>query len=365
MTKRVAVAMSGGVDSSVTAALLKQQGYDVIGITLRLWEEPLGQGGVENPKACCTLSSVDDAKTVASIIGIPHYTLDFRDVFQQYVIDYFVRSYAKGMTPNPCIACNKWIKFGLLWEKARQFGADFVATGHYARVEWNEGRRLYELKRGHDRRKDQSYVLYQLTQSLLPHVMFPMAALEKSQTRELAKKFGLPVFNKPESQDICFITDNDYKRFLMERIPKSFRPGNFVYGDHRVAGRHKGIPSYTIGQRRGLGLGGPGGAVYVTDMDVAHNVVVVGPENELFSRTVYVTDPSWVEMEHLQAPLRAEGKIRYAAKEAPCTVYPEDSGFRVVFDEPQRAVTPGQALVLYDGERVLGGGVIYSTVKGE
>ena len=254
MTKCVAVAMSGGVDSSVTAALLKEQGYDVIGITLRLWEEDPSCPAVENVHSCCSLSAVDDAKAVASVIGIPHYTLDYRELFRNDVIDYFVQSYVKGQTPNPCIACNKCIKFGLLWQQAQQFGAQYLATGHYARIVYNEARGIYELLRGTDRRKDQSYVLYQLTQDLLPHIVFPMAELEKIQTRELAKQFGLPVFNKPESQDICFIPDNDYKGFLKKRVPQCFKPGNFVDVHGHVVGRHQGIPCYTIGQRRGLHL---------------------------------------------------------------------------------------------------------------
>ena len=357
MDERVVVAMSGGVDSSVTAAILKNKGYDVIGMTLRLWEEPAACR-IENEKACCSLSNVDDAKAVASIIGIPHYTLDFRDIFQKDVIDYFVSSYAAGRTPNPCIACNKYIKFGLLWEKARQLGAQYVATGHYARIFENKERGVFELHRGVDSKKDQSYVLYQLTQELLPHIMFPMAALEKTETRELAKKFQLPVFNKAESQDICFIPDNDYKRFLLERIPETFKPGDFVDTHGKVVGRHKGLPCYTIGQRRGLNLGGPGGALYVTAFDIPNNRVIVGPSSALFSKKVRVTDVSWVEMATLEAPLRASGKIRYAAKESSCRVYPDGADIIVEFDELQRAVTPGQSLVLYDGDRVLGGGII-------
>ena len=225
--KRVAVAMSGGVDSSVTAGLLKQQGYDVIGITLRLWEEDPACT-IDNVHACCSLSSVDDAKAVASVLGIPHYTLDFRDIFRRDVIDYFVDAYVHGRTPNPCIACNKFIKFGLLWEKAKQFGADFLATGHYARIVKDEGTGIYSLLRGTDRRKDQSYVLYQLTQDLLPHLLFPMAGLEKVHTRELAKEWGLPVFNKPESQDICFIPDGDYAAFLRRYMGREYPPGPFL-----------------------------------------------------------------------------------------------------------------------------------------
>ncbi len=358
MNKRVAVAMSGGVDSSVTAAILKQKGYDVIGITLRLWEEDESCEVIDNAHACCTADSVNDAKAVAAIIGIPHYTLDFRNEFKNDVIDYFIKSYAKGYTPNPCIACNKFIKFGLLWEKAQQFGADFLATGHYARIIYNDQRGKYELLRGIDRHKDQSYVLYQLSQELLAHTLFPMAELEKSHTRELAKSFRLPVFNKSESQDICFIPDNDYKNFLRGHIPASFQAGNFVDSKGNCIGRHKGIPCYTIGQRRGLDLGGPGGPYYVTALDIANNRVIVGSQDELFSRAVYADEVSWVEGLPDDKPFRAKGKIRYAAKEADCTVYTDDNKLRVEFDIPQRAVTAGQALVLYDGERVLGGGVI-------
>lgn len=357
--KRVAVAMSGGVDSSVTAGLLKQQGYDVIGITLRLWEEDPACT-IDNVHACCSLSSVDDAKAVASVLGIPHYTLDFRDIFRRDVIDYFIDAYVHGKTPNPCIACNKFIKFGLLWEKARQFGADFLATGHYARIEKDEATGIYSLLRGTDRRKDQSYVLYQLTQDLLPHILFPMADLEKVHTRELAKEWGLPVFNKPESQDICFIPDNDYKGFLQHERKGIFKPGDFVDKEGHVIGRHKGIAAYTIGQRRGLNLGGPGGPYYVTALDVARNKVIVGSEQDLFSKTVHASEATWVEQTP-DAPFRALGKIRYAAREAACTVYPDGDSLRVEFDDAQRAVTAGQALVLYDagtGERVLGGGVI-------
>lgn len=349
MQKRVAVAMSGGVDSSVTAALLKKQGYDVIGITLRLWDG-------ENAE-----KSAADAKRVADILGIPHYTLDFCAIFRKQVIEYFIHSYNQGKTPNPCIACNRFIKFGRLWEEAKARGADFLATGHYARTAYDAERGVYTLLRGADRRKDQSYVLYQLTQDLLPHILFPMAEFEKSDIRALAEIMGLPVFNKPESQDICFIPDNDYKGFLRRENADMFKGGDFVDKEGHVVGHHEGIPAYTIGQRRGLNLGGPGGPYYVTALDTAHNRVVVGSNDDLFSNTVLAEQATWVE----GAPdgaIPALGKIRYAAKESPCTVYPEDGGqIRVVFQQPQRAVTAGQALVLYDaetGERVLGGGII-------
>lgn len=351
MNARVAVAMSGGVDSSVTAALLKEKGYDVIGITLRLWEPDCPSG---------PSSAANDAKAVAHILGIPHYVLDFRAVFQAYVIEYFVKSYKMGRTPNPCVACNKYIKFGKLWEAAKNLGADYLATGHYARTAYDEERGVYMLLRGADRRKDQSYVLYQLTQEVLPHLIFPMAKLEKQEARELARKWRLPVFDKPESQDICFIPDDDYKRFLREQDGAMFKCGDFIDQDGRVVGRHQGIPAYTIGQRRGLNIGGPGGPYYVTALDVKRNVVVVGANADLFSTTVCAENVSWVEGAP-SGPVRALGKIRYGAKESPCTVYPEGQGIRVEFEQPQRAVTAGQALVLYDaaaGERVLGGGII-------
>ena len=357
MKKCIAVAMSGGVDSSVTAGLLREEGYDVIGVTLRLWEDDSACLPADNVHACCSLSSGDDAKAVATVLGIPHYTLDFRDVFRRDVIDYFVAEYAVGRTPNPCIACNKFIKFGLLWDKAKQFGADFLATGHYAQVAYDEKRRVYSLLRGADARKDQSYVLYQLTQDMLPHLLFPMAALEKTETRALARKWGLPVFNKPESQDICFIPDNDYKGFLRREAPQIFRRGKMVDRTGRTVGEHQGLPGYTVGQRRGLQLGGPGGPYYVTRLDTERNRVVVGAEKDLFSAEVKATAATWVEGTPKSA-FKAYGKIRYAAKEAPCTVYPDGDQLTAVFETPQRAVTAGQALVLYDGQRVLGGGVI-------
>ena len=349
MQKRVAVAMSGGVDSSVTAALLKRKGYDVIGITMRLWDGEAAE------------KSADDAKAVADILGIPHDTLDFSDTFRRDVVEYFIDAYGRGKTPNPCVACNRCVKFGRLWDEARRRGADLLATGHYARTAYDAERGVYTLLRGSDRRKDQSYVLYQLTQDLLPHVLFPMADFEKSDTRAMAQEWGLPVFNKPESQDICFIPDNDYKGFLRRERAGMFKAGNFVDADGRVIGRHEGIPAYTIGQRRGLNLGGPGGPYYVTALDVARNQVVVGSNDDLFSAEVRAEGVSWVEGEP-EERFRALGKIRYAAKESPCTVQLEENGhICVTFDQPQRAVTAGQALVLYDaetGDRVLGGGII-------
>ncbi len=360
MNAKVAVAMSGGVDSSVTAALLQQKGYEVIGITLQLWEEPSLQPDGKRRK-----SPADDAEAVADILGIPHYVLDAKDLFKRHVIDYFIESYKMGNTPNPCVACNKIIKFGKLWEEAQRLGAEFLATGHYARIAYDAERGVYTLRRGHDKRKDQSYVLYQLTQNLLPHILFPMAELEKSDVRTLARQWNLPVYDKPESQDICFIPDGDYKNFLRNARPCMFHEGQFIDKNGTVVGRHQGIPAYTIGQRRGLHLGGPGGPYYVTALDVPHNAVVVGSKDELFSDTVYADHVSWVEG-NPSGTFSALGKIRYAAKEALCIVYPGEDGICVKFKQPQRAVTPGQSLVLYDaetGDRVLGGGIIAGSKK--
>lgn len=360
MGAKAVVAMSGGVDSSVTAALLLEKGYDVVGMTLRLWEAPASRSG-GSPAA----SPADDAAAVADILGIPHHVLDLRDLFQQYVIDYFIDAYGAGQTPNPCVVCNKFVKFGRLWTEAQRLGADFLATGHYARIAYDAEQQVYMLLRGTDRRKDQSYVLYHLTQDLLPHILFPMADLVKEDTRQLARKWNLPVYDKPESQDICFIPDGDYKQFLRRARPSMFQEGYFVNGDGAVVGRHEGIPAYTVGQRRGLHLGGPGGPYYVTALDAAQNKVVVGSGDELFSSVVYAGHMSWVEGRP-DGPVAALGKIRYGAKEAPCMVCPRGNSVCVTFREPQRAVTPGQSLVLYDaetGERVLGGGVIADTQK--
>ena len=358
--KRVAVAMSGGVDSSVTAGLLKQQGYDVIGITLRLWEEDPACT-IDNVHACCSLSSVDDAKAVASVLGIPHYTLDFRDIFRRDVIDYFVDSYVHGKTPNPCIACNKFIKFGLLWEKARQFGADFLATGHYARIEKNEATGIYSLLRGTDRRKDQSYVLYQLTQDLLPHILFPMADLEKVHTRELAKEWGLPVFNKPESQDICFIPDNDYKGFLQHERKGIFKPGDFVDKEGHVIGRHKGITHYTVGQRRGLGIAA-GYHIFVKEIRPETDEIVLSREDALFSNEIFCRDLNFLSVEDIKGDEKISARVRiryhHQGEEAELT-RADDETLRVLFRNPVRAATPGQSAVFYDADGcVIGGGKI-------
>lgn len=351
--KRVAVAMSGGVDSSLVAARMLEEGYEVIGVTMLLFDDTAATREM-------SAVTIGDAKRVADHLHIPHYVLDFRDVFKKQIVDYFLKSYAEGITPNPCVMCNEHIKFGAMYREARALGADFLATGHYARVCYNAERRLYELRKGADFRKDQSYVLYHLTQRTLPHFLFPLGELHKKDTRALAKERNLPVYNKPESMDICFIPDNDYIAFLEQYVPAAMVPGEIVTTAGEVLGRHRGLPAYTIGQRKGLGIAAPA-PLYVVRLDTAANRLIVGTNEELFRREVHGLAASFTETEALREPLRAEGKIRYAAKPAACTVYPDgERRIRVVFDEPQRAITPGQSLVLYAGDRVLGGAVIYT-----
>lgn len=354
MKKTVAVAMSGGVDSSLTAALLLEQGYEVFGMTMRLWDTETAAV----PDDAGVQVAVRDAKRIAEILGIPHYTMDFRDFFAEEIMLYFVEEYQQGNTPNPCVKCNKLVKFGRLFAEATALGADYVATGHYAGVVYNEERKLYELHRGQDKNKDQSYVLYNLNQQTLPHFMFPLGHMVKENTRMMAKERNLPVFNKPESQDICFIPDNNYKRFLRSRVPGIFVPGHIVTQTGEVLGQHKGLSGYTIGQRRGLGIAARE-PLYVVSMDVKRNQVVVSPnEQDLYSKEVWVKQSAWVESVPTE-PVIAKGKIRYAAKESACCIYPfADGKSKVVFEEPQRAITPGQSLVWYQDDRVIGGGVI-------
>ena len=354
---KVVVAMSGGVDSSLTAALLVQEGYEVIGVTMQLWTEDVP---VDDPnhRGCCSLSEVEDARRVAQTLGIPHYVMNFRDDFHHLVVEYFIREYTAGRTPNPCIACNRHIKFERLLTKAAALGADYVATGHYARVIKDEQSGRVLLCKGVDTTKDQSYVLYHLNQQTLQKFLFPLGGMEKTKTRELARQFNLVVANKPESQEICFIPDDDYKRFLREHAPQSLRPGDIVTQDGQVLGRHEGLPFYTIGQRKGLGIAAAH-PLYVVEIDAAHNRVVVGPPEAVYASELLADDLNWIAIDDLEKPLQVHAKIRYAAHEAPAMVFPEANGMvRVKFEQPQRAITPGQSVVFYHGEKVVGGGVI-------
>ncbi|ABZ84424.1 tRNA (5-methylaminomethyl-2-thiouridylate)-methyltransferase [Heliomicrobium modesticaldum Ice1] len=357
MKETVVVAMSGGVDSSVTAALLLEQGYDVIGVTLQIWPKDAPEGA---EGGCCSLSAVEDAKRVASKLGVPHYVLNFRDYFETEVIEYFGREYLAGQTPNPCIRCNRVIKFEGLLQKSLALGAAKVATGHYARIEQDSATGRYRLGRGIDANKDQSYALFNMTQEQLSRTLFPLGGFTKPEIREKAAQLGLAVASKPDSQEICFIPDNDYRRFLEERYPDHrFQPGPFVDQEGNVIGTHRGLPFYTVGQRKGLGVAF-GFPAYVIALDVEHNAVVIGPDEAVKGRRLLADDLNWIDIAGLKAPMEVEAKIRYSASPAIAVISPVKDGSAVIveFAAPQRAITPGQAVVFYRGDWVVGGGTI-------
>ena len=349
--------MSGGVDSSASAALLKEQGYDVVGVSLQLYD-PVARDASCRTKTCCSLDDVLDAGRVAKKLGIPFEVIDLRSEFRQLVIEHFIAAYAAGRTPNPCIRCNELVKYGLLLDKLPQFGADRLATGHYARITRDEAGR-FSLRTGHDHSKDQSYFLFTMTQAQLSRTLFPVGALEKRWVRELAASFNLPVAHKHESQEICFIPDNDYVGFL-ERNGVTPASGEIVTTDGTVIGRHAGIHRYTVGQRKGLGLAWKH-PLHVIALQHEQNRVVVGGQHELESSALTVQNATWSGQPQA-TEFRASCKIRYRHTPAPClvTVLTGDH-FSVSFDTPQKAISPGQAAVLYDGDRVLGGGWIESS----
>ena len=354
--KKVVVGMSGGVDSSVAAYLLKEQGYDVIGVTMQIWQDEESKIQEENG-GCCGLSAVDDARKVAAQIGIPYYVMNFKKDFQEKVIDYFVDEYLHGRTPNPCIACNRYVKWESLLTRSMEIGADYIATGHYSQItKLDNGR--YALKCSKTQKKDQTYALYNLTQNQLSKTLMPIGAYTKDEVRQIAEDIGLLVANKPDSQDICFVSDGDYASYIEENSDAKITPGNFVLSDGTVVGKHKGIIHYTVGQRKGLGLS-LGHPVFVLEIRPETNEVVVGSNEESMSRYVRADQVNFMTVEDLTEPKRVWAKIRYNHRGAWCTV--EKTGedeILCTFEEPQRAITPGQAVVLYDGEYVLGGGTI-------
>lgn len=354
--KRVVVGMSGGVDSSVAAWLLKEQGYEVIGVTMQIWPEKTPED-VEENGGCCGLSAVEDARRVAQQLSIPHYVMNFRQEFQEKVIDYFMDEYLHGRTPNPCIACNRYVKWEALLERSLSIGADYIATGHYAQIEQLPSGR-YALKKSATAAKDQTYALYNLTQKQLSHTLMPVGAYTKEEIRTFAKQLGLLVAKKPDSQEICFVPDKDYARFIEEHAKVKIPEGNFVWTDGSVIGRHKGITHYTIGQRKGLGLS-MGRPVVVTEIRSETNEVVIGETTDVFCRTLYADRLNWMATEAPTGEQRFLAKIRYNHGGALCSVRMfGDKRVECTFDEPVRAVTPGQAVVFYHGEYVAGGGTI-------
>ena len=357
MKKRVVIGMSGGVDSSVAAYLLKEQGYDVIGITMQIWQD-MKQETFEREGGCCSLSAAEDARRVCDKIGIPFYVVNFKEIFEKKVIDYFVDEYFEGRTPNPCIACNRYLKFDALLNKARALEAEYVATGHYARVNYDEKYQRYVLKKSATIQKDQTYALYNLTQEQLGATLMPLGDYTKDVVREIAYKQHLGVASKPDSQEICFVDDNNYSRFLTERRPEAVKSGYFVDTRGNVLGKHQGIVHYTVGQRKGLGIA-LGKPMFVVELLPDKNLVVLGDESEVFSKELIASDVNMILYEKLEKPIKVKAKIRYSAQEADCLVEPlESNRIKVTFDQPQRAITPGQSVVLYDGDYVVGGGTI-------
>ncbi|MGN0299400.1 MAG: tRNA 2-thiouridine(34) synthase MnmA [Lachnospiraceae bacterium] len=357
MEKKALVAMSGGVDSSVAAYLMKQQGYEVMGVTMKLYDnEDIGES---REKSCCTLSDVEDARNVANTLNIPYYVFNFREQFGEKVIKRFVDTYLEGGTPNPCVDCNRHLKFTGLMHKMYELGYDYVVTGHYARIEQDKQMGRFLLKKGMDETKDQSYMLYSMNQQQLAHTLFPLGEYCKTEIRQIAEENGFVNARKHDSQDICFVPDGDYGTFIDKYLGRTSKPGNFVLRDGTVLGQHKGIIRYTVGQRKGLGIAYRV-PLYVIGKDLQRNEVILGELEELYQSELYADDINLISVERIDGELRCKAKIRYRQKEEWATVTQEGDKLHVVFDTPQRGITAGQALVLYDDDVVVGGGTILS-----
>lgn len=356
MKKKVAVGMSGGVDSSVAAYLLKEQGYDVIGVTMQIWQEEDSITMAENG-GCCGLSAVDDARRVADRLQIPYYVLNFKKEFKENVIDYFIEEYIHARTPNPCIACNRYVKWEALLNRAMELGCDYIATGHYARICRLENGR-FALKKSATVRKDQTYALYNLTQHQLSRTLMPVGEYDKDEIRKIAEDIGLLVANKPDSQEICFVPDNDYASYIKKETGKTFPAGNFIDVNGNILGKHKGIIHYTIGQRKGLGLS-LGTPAFVLEIRPDTNEVVIGTNEDTFHSKLAADKVNWMSITGLEGEMKVTAKIRYSHQGAPCILrMTGEDEIECRFQEPVRAITPGQAVVFYDGDIVVGGATI-------
>lgn len=354
--KRIVVGLSGGVDSSLAAYLLKKEGHEVMGVTFRMW--PKEECGASFARSCCNLEAVTRARAVAEDLNIPHYVVDFSEIFKKTVVDYFCSEYLKGATPNPCVVCNEKIKFGKLLKKAKELGASLVATGHYANVSFNKAKNRFLLKEGKDKNKDQSYFLFRLSQEQLKSAVFPLGGMTKEKVRALAKKLKIRTFDTVSSQDVCFIHDSTYAEYIKKKTGVEIKPGETVDKDGKILGTHKGIPFYTIGQRRGLGIAYKE-PLYVTAIDVEKNRIIVGVKKDVLKKSLVTGDLNWISVDGINKPITVMAKIRYNHKKAKAIV--EKLGedlVRVTFDEPQEAPTPGQAVVFYNKDIVVGGGWI-------
>ncbi len=357
MKEKVMVAMSGGVDSAVAAYLLSEKKYDCIGITMKLFDNE--DTTVCREKTCCSLDDVEDARSVAFRLKMPYYVFNFKDDFNEKVIKRFVEAYENGLTPNPCIDCNRYIKFERLYLRSKELDFEYIATGHYVRIQKDAATGRYLLKKGIDETKDQSYVLYAMTQDQLAHTLFPLGELRKSEVRHIAHEQQFTNADKHESQDICFVVDGDYKKFIEGYTNKKYPGGNFIDVNGNFLGKHKGLLGYTTGQRKGLGIAHET-PLYVKSKDMKNNTITLSDEKGLYSKEFLVNNLNWIVFEKFTNPIRVKAKIRYRQVEKPATIYPHDEdSVRVVFDEAQRAITTGQAAVFYDGDLVIGGGTIF------